>query len=375
MGSIAAMDLAKRNVEIGIGDIDYERANSVARKYDGSRAFKVNATDSDELVKAFKGYDAVVNASWYEFNLHVMKACITAKCDYDDLGGLFHMTRKQLALHNEAKTAGISAIVGGGESPGITNVMCAFAAEDLDTVESIRIFCGSKESPANESRSDSISFPFSVSTVIDEYSKNPVEFIDGKYVEKSSLSGDEVIDFPPPVGKNICHYSLHSEPVTLPSTINRGVKNVEFKLGISEKMLNTLRPLIDLGLTSETKMHMQGMEISPKEFLVSFLNSKTKGDEGPERFVALKTIVRGKRHGKHVMVTCDLVSGPIPSLGVRNATAYLTGVAGSAFGQFLASGKVKDKGVIAPETAVVAKEFLRDLEERQIRVKKTEQAT
>jgi lysine 6-dehydrogenase len=374
MGSVVAMDLAlssaNNGIEIGIGDIDFERARAVAKKYKGNPV-KVDITKSDDFVKALRGYDAVVNASWYEFNLQVMKACFKAGCDYNDLGGLFHTTQKQLALDSEAKKAGISAIVGGGESPGITNVMARFCAEDFDSIDDVAIYAGAKERPKQKSYSDLV-FPFSVSTVIDEYSKNPVEFLKGKFVELPPLSGTEQIKFPEPVGVNTVHYSIHSEPATLPFTLGRGVRNVEFKLGVSEAMFDTLRPLIDMGFVSEEKIPINGTAISPKEFLVNFFNKmKPAGGTESDRFVCLRAVVSGsKGRKKKAMVKADLICGPKKKFGLNNATAYLTGTAGSIFGQLLARGKVREKGVIAPESALDSAIFISELEKRKVRISK-----
>lgn len=53
---------------------------------------------------------------------------------YTDLGGLFHYTRKQLALKDEFRKKNLTAVLGSGITPGITNVMAAYAASKLDTV-------------------------------------------------------------------------------------------------------------------------------------------------------------------------------------------------------------------------------------------------
>jgi saccharopine dehydrogenase-like NADP-dependent oxidoreductase len=374
MGSVVAQDLSRseNRIEIGIGDLELDRAQALSKAIGCGTSYKVDVTKLEGVANVLKGYDTVVNASWYEFNLHVMRACLKARCHYNDLGGLFHMTRKQLELDSSAKCSGISAIVGGGESPGITNVMCSFAAEDYDEIDSVRIFVGAKEESDEHSKtSNQPFFPFSVATVIDEYSKNPVEFLDGNYVEMPPLSGDETVHFPAPVGDNVCHYSLHSEPATLPRTIGRGVKNVEFKLGVSSAMLSALKPLIELGFTSDDPIPINGAKISPKQFLVSYFNSKSR-QESPARTVALKTLVSGSKRGKNRFVTCDLVYEPTKILGISNATAYLTGVAGSVFGQFLSTGRVKEKGVLAPEEAVDTKQFFKELETRGIRVSKSE---
>jgi lysine 6-dehydrogenase len=371
MGSAIVQDLvhtAGPDMELGIGDVDLARATELAKSdpQGRGRPFKVDGTDSDGLSAILEKYDVAVNATWYENNLHVMRACLNAGCHYNDLGGLFHMTRQQLLLDEDAKSCGISAIVGGGESPGITNVMCALAAEGLSKIESVKIYAGAKDTGQDQE----LVFPFSISTVIDEYTKRPVEYLDGEYTEVAPLSGDDVVTFPEPVGKTVCHYSLHSEPATLPATIGKGVKNVEFRLGISEKMVRTLTPLLDAGMLSdEPKVPVDGQLISPRDFVISFFNSKAQTTKELERWVALKVGVTGiLENGKKCQVSCDLLAAP-GSYGVRNGTAYLTGVAGSIFGQYLAEDKIA-KGVIAPERAVKAAEFISELETRGIKMTK-----
>ena len=368
MGSIVAKDLSTSNVELGVGDIDGKRAEAVAKENGSRNAFAVDLTNVEKLSAILNDYDALVNASWYEFNLHVMRACLNAKCSYNDLGGLYHMTLEQMKLNEEAKTKGISAVVGGGESPGITNVMCYFGAEGMSTVKFAKIFVGAREiSPG-----PGVTFPFSPSTVIDEYTKKPVEFLDGKYVKLAPLSGDEAVTFPDPVGENICHYSIHSEPATLPKSIGRGIESVEFKLGISKQMVRLLSPLIEAGMLSDEPVLINGSAISPRQFLISFFNTKAPKHESGGRSVALRTIVRGVLSGEESVATCDLIAGPDSFWGIKNATAYLTGIAGSIFGQIVAEGKVP-QGVVAPELAVSPEHFQKELAKRKIKIGKSVQ--
>ncbi len=383
MGSAVAADLSRSNrlSEIGIGDVDYARAKRVVAEIPQARAFKIDVSRKDELSSLLKKYDAVVNATWYEYNLQVMEACFEAKCDYNDLGGLYYMTRRQLRLKEEARKAGVTAIVGGGESPGVTNVLASLAANQFFKVDRVKILVGAREqrnsSWNGRSRTQGaelrkgqgrVYFPFSVSTVIDEYSKDPIEYLEGRLVRVPPLSGNEVVNFPRPVGKNNCHYCLHSEVATLPQTIQRGVRYVEFKLGVSEEMYTTLKPLIDLGLTSESEtIRVDGSSISPKQFLVNFFNSKSRNQAEPSRAVAIRVRVLGAIGRKENSgLTYDLVCGPSRSYGIKNATALMTGVAGSIFGQLLASGRTRGPGVLAPEEAVDPKEFIHELDNRKI---------
>ncbi len=358
-------------VELGIGDIDLERARTLALGHENAIPYKVDVRRADELASVLKGYEAVLNASWYEFNLQVMKVAFKAGCHYNDLGGLFHTTRRQLELDADARRHGITAIVGGGESPGITNVMCAYGAQGLKTVRSLKIFAGARESAGVRRKDSGVAFPFSISTVLDEYTKKPVEYLNGKFVEVPPLSGSEDVDFPAPVGKNTCHYSLHSEPATLPFTMGPGVRDVEFKLGISTAMTRTLSPLISLGLTSEEKLRVNGIELTPKQFLVSFFNSKEREGDAPARAVALRTLVSGHNRKRPITVVCDLVCESMGPVGIANATAYLTGIAGSVFTQLLAAGKIRERGVIAPEKAVTPDDFASRLSCRGLTIRKS----
>lgn len=84
------------------------------------------------------GQDCAVNAVNYYHNLTVMAACLRKAVPYVDLGGLFHMTRRQLSLDGQFREAGVTVVIGVGADPGITNVHAAYAARRLRTIESIR---------------------------------------------------------------------------------------------------------------------------------------------------------------------------------------------------------------------------------------------
>ena len=99
MGSAIVQDLIRtgKDVELGVGDMHLDRAQGLVKEAGSGQAFKVEVTDLESLSSLLQKYEAVVNATWYENNLHVMRACLKAGCNYDDLGGLFHVTRKQLS--------------------------------------------------------------------------------------------------------------------------------------------------------------------------------------------------------------------------------------------------------------------------------------
>lgn len=69
----------------------------------------------------------------------VMEACIEKKVPYLDLDDDEASTRAALTLDTRAKAAGVPIFICCGASPGLTNVMTADAARDMEVVERIDI--------------------------------------------------------------------------------------------------------------------------------------------------------------------------------------------------------------------------------------------
>lgn len=363
-GLTAVRDLvASRDVErVVVGDIDTVRAEQLAAAIgsDKIEVTKVDLTNHAGLVAAIRQSQVLINATWYEYNVDVMKATIEAGVNYLDMGGLFHVTRKQMELDGKAREAGITAVLGAGESPGITNVMCAASRGEMDSVEDVRIRVGGRE----VGTSSELVFPFSVSTVFDEYSKTPTMYLNGRFQEVEPLSGNEEVDFAQPVGKQTCHYSIHSEVATLPLNF-KGVRNVDFKLGISERIYQAVKPLVEAGMANAVPIDVKGQKVSPHEFAIALLTARSSKSE-PTRYVALKTEVTGTKKGKHICQIRELIGGPSDTFGVKNATALLTGIGASITAQLIMTGQIQETGVMAPETCIPVSDMFRQLAERGI---------
>jgi lysine 6-dehydrogenase len=54
---------------------------------------EVDITKHEMLKKVLNDYDVVINSSWYEYNLEVMRTAIDCGVSCIDLGGLYHLTR------------------------------------------------------------------------------------------------------------------------------------------------------------------------------------------------------------------------------------------------------------------------------------------
>ena len=116
---------AREVKQIVVGDFDRARAHEVAQKFGcgKARAVVADVRETAHLARLLRGSEVVVNCTQFNWNLDVMRAALAARVDYMDLGGLYHMTRKQFSLDPEFRRIGRIAIAGMGGAPGITNVM------------------------------------------------------------------------------------------------------------------------------------------------------------------------------------------------------------------------------------------------------------
>ena len=360
MGRAIVRDLVE-NPEVGqivVGDVDLGKARTFVKELrsDKVSAKKVDVTKHRDLVKVLQGVDVVANATWYEFNVEVMKACLKTHSHYLDLGGLYHVTKKQLKLDKAFKKAGITAILGIGASPGITNVLAGYGASKLDSVDEVNIRTGAKGGGG---------FAYSAKTILDEVTMNPVIFENGAFKIVEPLSGKEHYRLPSPVDEVDGVYSIHSELATLPFTI-KGVKTVTFRVGFSPALIQRVNVLLELGLLSKKSVSIGKAKISPKDFLYTHLTTLTVPPSLDE-FKSLQVEVIGKKDGESKKLIFETVVKSSEKWQLR-ATAIWTGVPAAITAHWLGAGKIAVKGAVAPEVAIAPEPFIADLARREIHI-------
>ena len=125
MGNIAAQTVASFP-EVGslmVADLDLTAAQAVASACgDKAKAAKVGVTNHAELVTVMRQADLVMNCvgPFFRFGVPVLAAAIEAGIDYLDICDDPEPTKAMHELHDHAKEAKITAIIGLGASPGIT---------------------------------------------------------------------------------------------------------------------------------------------------------------------------------------------------------------------------------------------------------------
>jgi lysine 6-dehydrogenase len=393
--------------EVVVADLDGSRAReaagwAAARSGSNGTAqvsgLALDAADGETLRRAFDGADVVCNCAVHATNLPVMEACADAGTHYVDLGGLFHTTRRQLALHDRFVAAGVTAVVGMGGSPGITNVLAALAGRDLERVEEVEVRLGVADFAPSGAP---VPVPYAIQTILDEFSVPAVTFRDGRLVEVPAMGEQEELDFPPPVGRVRVGHTLHSEVATLPLHFaDRGVRSVSFKVGFPAAFMDKLALLTALGLADTTPVELPGGPVVPRELLVRCITQTATmpgPDTAPDDAEAIWVRVRGRRAGPSGDPALAPRDAPGPSEGVlrsspsntvdgspverlaecvvrphpgwqAGAGQLDTGVPPSIVAQFLAAKVIDRPGVLAPEDAVPPEPFLAELATRHMEV-------
>ena len=275
MGRIAVRDLVETaDAEVGILIADYNQraASDLARAYRGrARSVQVDVTNVAATARALKRADtfAVINCCQHELNLPVMEAALRAGAHYCDLGGLFHVTRRQLELHTRFKRAGLLALLGIGAAPGVVNVLARAAADEMERVDEIHVLVGNVDrTPGRDP--GVLGASYSIQTILDEASLPAAIFTDGKFAFVDAMSDPQAVQFPLPVGLRHPARTLHSEVATLPlSYRDKGIREVSFRIAFSDAFAERLRFLHALGMTSTTPIPVGKAKVAPRDLLTA----------------------------------------------------------------------------------------------------------
>jgi saccharopine dehydrogenase-like NADP-dependent oxidoreductase len=372
MGRVTVRALAEdaRVKRVTVADLGEAAAQKtvdwLARGREKAVAAACDVRDADGLAKLLSGSDVVLNATDYPFNLDVMRAALLAKVPYADLGGLFHMTRRQYELHGAFAEAGLTAVLGIGSTPGITNILARAAANQLDSVERLDVRIGSADLRAGD-----VPFapPYSMRTILDECSLEPMVFADGRTHAVAPLTGQETITFPAPVGQMTAMYTLHSEVALFPVSFGEcGLQHASFKIAFPPEFLDQLRLLVDLGLASTTPLAVRGarkgqtVQVAPREVLVALLQQRASSLPAgePNDCDVLRVEAAGTQDGVPMELTEEMVVLPYKPWGI-GAGDLDTGVPLAIAGILLASAQARLPGAHGAERVFDPEAFLREL--------------
>ena len=206
--------------------------------------------------------------------------------------------------------------------------------------------------------------PYSAETVLDEFTMPAMVFEDGTMREAPAASGAIRYAFPEPIGEQEAFYTLHSEPATLPRTID-GVRDVRWRLALPRALTEGFALLAQLGLTDTEPIETSVGAVVPRELLLRLLSRLPSPDAVPQDVEAVDVIVEGTKDGRPATFTGTTIFRPTPE-GIGAGT-FGTAIPIAVCARWMAEGRV-EPGVHPPENAFDAEAFLGALVDQGVEV-------
>jgi saccharopine dehydrogenase (NAD+, L-lysine-forming) len=284
-GPCASILARDKNVsEIVLGDIDLDLANKIKGKIKSAKitATRVDAGKVEDIERAARGTDVIINLTLTAFNENIMQAALKSGAHYVDTSFgepslldicardniLAQIIKKQPpAFDNEFKEAGLTALVGCGGSPGITNILTRYTCDKLDRVDEIHIRLGRRLLTGSAEVVKAWAPTWSPFRALWGYAVEPTVFEDGEYKKYPIYSKCENYTFPQPVGTIPLVYHQHQEPITLPYFIGKGIKYCDFKY-TTDKEVGTL---IKTGFANSEPIDVKGVKVAPRDVLLNLV--------------------------------------------------------------------------------------------------------
>ena len=299
------------------------------------------------------GAKIALNCAEFTMNINAMKACLTAGLNYLDLGGLHEMTIRQYKLDREFKKRNLFALLGCGSTPGISNVMAAYAVSKLDSVEHIELGFAWK------SNMKSFVVPYSIESIVYELTTPPTILKDGKFKKAQACSAEGITHFKG-IGRQNTYCIVHSEVFTFYKYFkNKGLRNIHYKAGFPEHSHNTINTLIRLGFASKEPIEVNKAKVRPIDFTKKVLK-KIKMPDGYKEFEDIWVKADGERNKKKIRIEMDCLGKTLKGWEFAGSNVN-TGMTIAIMAELLDREVIKGKGVAAPEAAVPPLEFFEEL--------------
>ncbi len=358
VGSVVVKTLAAQDIfsQIIIGDINQQRADKIMSENPQNNIsfIKVNAEDSQSIQSAITGCDLVINCigPFYKTVKTILEQVIAAKINYVDVCDDVDVTFEIFNLHEKAKNSGITALIGMGSSPGATNLLAKFAADNLlDETDAVDIFHAHGGEPfegegviGHRFHCMSIDIPM---------------FLDGelryvKFFEEDGIELRRTFDFPV-IGNDINVYPYpHPEQVTIPKYIplkqvtNRGTV-------LPDEYYSLTKDVCKAGLASREAVDVKGQSVIPYDFAMAYIIRERERILKETNFGRQRgccsVVVKGKKDGKYQEYRFHMASQ-------SEALGEGTGIPAAMGGILMHQGKITEKGVLPPEGCVNPIDFI-----------------
>jgi saccharopine dehydrogenase-like NADP-dependent oxidoreductase len=331
-----------------VADRNEARAAELAASLGGdATTLALDITDAGALRSALAGVDVVLNTvgPFFRYGRPVLEAAIEQGVHYLDITDDWEPTLDMLELHEAARSAGTTAIVGIGASPGISNMLAAAALQEVDKAD--RVLTGWRAG-AGMPRPEELD---PQATAAGEHwvhqCSTPIKvWRDGGYADGWALESLE-IEYPGRGGGTVWTCG-HPESVTIPRSRPE-----------ARECLNVMvsRPGL-ISAMERVVARLRDGELDLRDAVVALVNEPdirgpAAGEPAP--FPDLFALVEGRRDGRPIRVGVSALAIPVGDMG------EMTGIPLALAGLMVARGEITERGVFPPEEAIEPQAFFERL--------------
>jgi saccharopine dehydrogenase-like NADP-dependent oxidoreductase len=361
VGKAMALDLASDpEFKLTVVDIKKEPLEQLAT---GMMSVEQKDLSRPEQVKkAVKSYELVINALPGFMGYQTLKACLEAGKNVIDIA---FFPEDPFELDSLAMEKGVAAVVDCGVAPGLSHMLTACGLSQLDKGRSLTIYVGGL--PAVRQWPFEYKAVFSPYDVIEEYLR-PARFKEnGHLVVKPALSDAEFIEF--------------EKLGTLEAFNTDGLRTLLRTLDLPDMKEKTLRYpghrekmaiLREAGFFESGPVEISGHKIRPIDLTARVLFSRLMLKPGEEDVTVLRVIISGEKKGTCQTIIFDLFDRFDPKSGIHSM-ARTTGYTATMVARAMAKGLIRKTGIIPPELLGFQPECMRfvldGLENRGITIK------
>ena len=326
---------------------------------------KLDAGKVEEIKNAAKGVDVIINLALIQFNDNIKQAAVENGAHYVDSAfgkPLWTQLAKgePLEFDDEFRKAGLTALIGCGGTPGITNVLIRYACDKLDRVDEIRIRFGRKRLEESEEVVKAWDPGWAPEIALTDYAFPPPVFENGKTRVYPIFSGCEEYVFPDPVGPVLVTHHTHEESVMLPRFIGKGIKYCDFKYPLDP----IAGALVKMGFAERKAIDVKGVKVTPIDVLMklvhhpvdTFLGEDENAAKLPPEMVGFCVVeIKGAKAGEdttyklswpyNLFTTVEEKVKMYQKFGTTNIAVALPAIVGA---KMCVAGEA-DRGLIGPE--------------------------
>ena len=315
---------------------------------------RVDADKVDELLRLFDSFkpELVVNLALPYQDLTVMDACLAYgagyldTANYEPLDEAKYAYSWQWAYKERFEKAGLTAILGCGFDPGVTNIFTAYAAKRhfteihyLDIVD-----CNGGD------HHKAFATNFNPEINIREITQRGKYYENGEWIETDPLSVCKILNYPG-VGRRDSYLMYHEELESLVKNFPTLLR-ARFWMTFGQEYLTHLRVMQNIGMTSIKPVLYKGMEIIPIQFLKAVLpDPGTLGEDYTgETSIGcrIRGLYKGKERTYYIYNNCSHQEA-YKETGAQ-AVSYTTGVPAMIGAKMFLQGLWKKPGVWNVET-------------------------